>query len=149
MSIVRISDEMKSPPLVLSPDASLNTALKLMDESQIRHVPITKDGELLGILSDRVVKQANMLDDREALCVADIMNRDPFVVFDTALVSEVLNTMIERKEDCAVVVDSAGTPVGIFTSSDGMKLLRRTLDQEDPENRIDENISDCFWRVPF
>ena len=44
---------MTPDPLTLTADADLDSAMQLMDEHDVRHVPVMEDDRLVGVLSDR------------------------------------------------------------------------------------------------
>src|SRR5262245_26007098 len=136
MSAVTVGQSMKSCPLVVPFDAFLMKAAQIMIMHKIRHLPVLNHGRLVGLLNDRIVKQAMRLPGRESLCVSDIMIPDPIVTRETALVSQIATQMAENREDCAVVVDASGAVTGIFTTTDGMRLLHRVLDDDDFESGL-------------
>lgn len=44
---------MSPDPVVIGPGASPDEALQLMDEQDVRHLPVVEDGKLIGVISDR------------------------------------------------------------------------------------------------
>jgi Predicted transcriptional regulator, contains C-terminal CBS domains len=48
-----VKDVMKSPVLSVGPETTLEEAYRLLLEKGIRHLPVLKDGKLLGIITDR------------------------------------------------------------------------------------------------
>ena len=46
-----IGDVMTPSPLTVSPDISVEDSMRLMTEKCIRHLPVMRDNELLGIVS--------------------------------------------------------------------------------------------------
>lgn len=53
-----IKDWMTSPVYVVSPDDSFSAAIRLAKERSVKHLPVVQDGKLVGILSDRDLKEA-------------------------------------------------------------------------------------------
>jgi acetoin utilization protein AcuB len=49
---------MTTQPYFIEASEKLETAVKIMSDRQIRHLPVTRQGEVVGILSDRDVKLA-------------------------------------------------------------------------------------------
>ena len=148
MTVVNVAREMKPNPFVIPSDAILDVAVQLMLKYGIRHLPVLKDGRLVGVLNDRALKQALMLGERNSLTAADVMIPDPMTVEADEIVSDVAQKMADTKDDCAIVVDGKGSVIGIFTSTDSMRLLHRVLDQSDSEESRAEELTDCLWRVP-
>src|SRR5262249_2159835 len=53
-----VKDVMRSDVVVVLPSARLTDILAILQRRGVRHVPVVKDGVLLGIVSDRDVKGA-------------------------------------------------------------------------------------------
>lgn len=74
----RVGDVMTSPVITIPRSLTADDALKLMDEKQIRHLPVVNiDGRLLGMLSvrsllhEKVQELTDQLDSLEAYFTAD------------------------------------------------------------------------------
>ena len=63
----------------------------------------------------------------QGMRVEDIMVPDPYVVKPDAFLGSVALEMARHKYGCALVVDGAGKCIGIFTATDGMRLLAELL----------------------
>jgi CBS domain-containing protein len=50
---ITVESIMTSPIITIESDRSVMEANNLMEEKQIRHLPVTRDGEIVGILSVR------------------------------------------------------------------------------------------------
>jgi CBS domain-containing protein len=50
---IKVESIMTSPIITIGADRSVMEANNLMEEKQIRHLPVTRDGEIVGILSVR------------------------------------------------------------------------------------------------
>jgi CBS domain-containing protein len=100
---------------------SLGLAKEVMRERNIRHLPVTDDGELVGIVTDRdiglVENAIREPAEREALRVRDVCVLDAFVVELSEPLDRVLSEMAGRHIDSALVV-KRGKLAGIFTSTD-------------------------------
>jgi CBS domain-containing protein len=73
-----VGDVMTSPVITIPRSLTADDALKLMDEKQIRHLPVVNiDGKLLGMLSvrsllhEKVEELTDQLDSLEAYFTAD------------------------------------------------------------------------------
>lgn len=60
--VTPVSDYMTSAPEVLRPDSELADAAHLMLELGIRHLPVVRSGQLIGVLSMRDVLDADVHD---------------------------------------------------------------------------------------
>ncbi len=101
--------------------ASLADAREFMRQHQIRHLPVTSAGELVGSISDRDIKLVLGPDfaypDARKTCVRDAMAADAYIVdMDTGL-DGVLAHMAEHHLGAAIVT-RRGKLAGIFTVTD-------------------------------
>jgi acetoin utilization protein AcuB len=108
---------------------------RLMRKHKIRHVPVQRDGEVIGIVSERDLhhwrSQAAPERDKTVLLAADAMVPNPYVVaFDTPL-SEVASEMNRRRIGSALVVRQ-GKLAGILSVMDICRILANVLDAEFP-----------------
>ena len=46
-----VSEIMAADPVQLGPDASLDECMSVMGQHRVRHVPVTEDGRVLGVIS--------------------------------------------------------------------------------------------------
>ena len=108
---------------------------RLMRKHKIRHVPVQRDGEVIGIVSERDLhhlrSQAAPERDKTVLLAADAMVPNPYMVaFDTPL-SEVASEMNRRRIGSALVVRQ-GKLAGILSVMDICRILANVLDAEFP-----------------
>jgi acetoin utilization protein AcuB len=122
-------DFMKREVVTLSPDASAFEALRLCHVRRIRHIPIVADGRVVGIISDRDLRDASpSLGDSErvntmkAMRVGDVMSRKVITASPQDTIVRAAREMYERKIESLPVVDEEEL-VGIVTSSDVMRAL--------------------------
>lgn len=138
---------MRSEPLVksvMSPfpysialNAPLLEARKLMLEHRVRHLPVTKDHELKGIITDRDIKlllgpEMDYPNPRE-LTVEDAFVANPYVVDINQPLSDVVLDMAERHIGAAIVTGH-GRLAGIFTVSDACRVLGEWLRERFPRD---------------
>jgi acetoin utilization protein AcuB len=114
--------------LVAPLELSLSAAWRVMRRERIRHLPVTHQGQLVGIVSDRDllvngrVNSKGELDFPPHVTVAKAMTPSPIVCQPSTPVSEVAQLMVDRKID-AVPVLQGGRLVGLVTSTDLLMLL--------------------------
>lgn len=122
--IPSIQKYMSMPPHSIDAEQNLQNAVELMKTHSIRHLPVMRSGNLVGILTDRDVKLAlsfkgvNLADTR----VDDISTEDVFITHPDAPLNEVVAHMAEKKIGSAVIVQNHKL-VGIFTSTDALRVL--------------------------
>ena len=113
--------------------ASVDQALEFMREHHIRHLPVTDDGELAGMVSDRDIKLMLGPDfaypSGSDLAVGDAMVRDAYIVdLDTRL-DLVVEHMAEEHLGSAIVTRK-GKLAGVFTVTDACRVLAETLREQ-------------------
>lgn len=99
-----------------------------MRKLRLRHLPVLKNGEIVGILTERDIRLVMSFSGVEVekmtaqdACVAEPYSTSPFTPLN-----EVVSHMAEHKYGCALVVDN-GKLVGIFTETDAYKALAELL----------------------
>jgi len=113
---------------------SLVDATKKLKENDIRMLPVTRKGKLVGIITDRDIKRAsasdaNTLDIHELLYliskikVKDIMTRDPITVPPDYTVEEIADLLLVNKISGVPVVDGRDRISGIITQHDVFKAI--------------------------
>ena len=100
----------------------------MMRSHRIRHLPVQHAGQLVGILTDRDVKLATSFASPENFKVEDVMTPDPYTIGPKAALDQVVLEMAEHKYGCAVIQQDNGKVVGIFTATDGLRVLGEVLD---------------------
>jgi acetoin utilization protein AcuB len=124
-----VKDWMSKDPVTINDDTSMMKAIHLMKQNRFRRLPVLHEGRLVGIVSDRDLKEASpskatTLDVHELyyllaeLQVKDIMTRDPVTVTPDDTVERAAQLMLENTISGLPVVDDQGRVVGILTQSD-------------------------------
>jgi acetoin utilization protein AcuB len=113
---------------------SMQYAMKLMKENDIRMLPVMSTGKLVGVVTDRDLKRASASDATtleiheyiyllSKIKVKDIMTKEPVTVpFDYTL-EETAQVLLENKISGAPVLDHDGKIVGTITQSDIFRAL--------------------------
>ncbi len=150
-----VQDWMTRKLVTLSPEASVAEALALCRERRIRHIPILEEGRLVGIVSDRDLRDASpALGDPERasalqrMRVGDVMTREVNTADPQDSIENIAQEMYELKIQSLPVV--AERPVvdevsavaeedllGIVTSSDVMRALVMLAGLPEPGCRIE------------
>jgi len=113
---------------------SMQDAMKLLKENDIRMLPVMKKGKLVGIVTDRDLKRASAsdattLEIHELLYlltrikVKNIMTKEVITVPPDFTVEETALVLQKNKISGAPVVDSRGKLVGTITQTDLFRVL--------------------------
>ena len=98
----------------------------LMEEHEIRHLPVTEDDQLVGVLTDRDLKRALDPDlglpPKEELLVRDVFVPDAYVVEGGEALDLVLEHMATHHIGSALVTRD-GLLMGILTATDACRLF--------------------------
>ena len=113
---------------------SMQRAMSLMKEHNIRMLPVLQRGKLVGVVSDNDLKRASasdatMLDVHEVLYliskikIKEIMVKNPLTVSPDYTVEETAELLMEHKISGVPVVEADGKVVGVITRDDLFKVL--------------------------
>lgn len=135
---MQAKDIMTKNPYATGPENTIYEVLWTMTDSGIRHVPVVREGELIGILSDRDLRRfsLSMLDDPEHAseklkrAVVDFMSSDVVSVAADAHLSEVIDLLIENRIGALPVLDSiSGDLMGIVSYVDVLRGVREMANE--------------------
>ena len=131
---VPISQIMTTNVVTLSTKDDLVTAEELFKKHRIRHIPVVRDGTILGILSYTDLMRisfADAIDDDEyevdtmvynMFSIEQVMVKDVVSVTPNATVKEVAQFLAQKEFHALPVVDD-GKLVGIVTTTDLIRYL--------------------------
>jgi acetoin utilization protein AcuB len=123
-------EEFTTPDPVTVPEtASIDEMLELMEKNGVRHLPVVRDGGVVGVVSDRDLRVALGLsaERRNQVMAGDIMAADPVSVLADTPLDEVAFNMSERKIGSVLVYAESGEYLGIFTVTDALNALIETM----------------------
>ena len=128
----RVGAHMTATPVCVQLDADLADAVDLMEQHNIRHLPVMDGDTLTGVVTDRDLGMIESLlpEEWESICVAEAMTPEPYTVQPDAALWEVAKHMAREKFGCAVVTDERGAVVGLFTTSDALRVLADLAERE-------------------
>lgn len=119
-------------PFFVEIEDSIATARTMMREHEIHHLPVTEDGALVGVLSERDVRLLEVSRRGGDLgSVREACMRDVYVVDVDTPLDEVLKHLAESHVGSALVVKN-GKLAGILTNSDVCRVLADLLEQRFP-----------------
>ena len=129
-----VKNWMSKDVITVDVNDSMQDAMRLLREHDIRMLPVMKKDRLVGIVTDRDLKKASAsdattLEVHELLYlltkikVKDIMTKDPITVPQDYTVEETAQVLLESKISGAPVVDAGGKVIGTITQTDLFRVL--------------------------
>ncbi len=123
-----IKDIMKTDVVTLDTDAKLGFAEEIMYLGRIRHLPVVKNGFLIGIISQRDLFKAsltsiitNWKENQKflnSIDVKEVMAKDVITVSPDCTIEDAAQLLIEKKIGCLPVVENNMKLVGLVTETD-------------------------------
>jgi acetoin utilization protein AcuB len=124
-----VKDWMSKDLVTIDEDTSIMKASKVMKQNGIQHLPVLRRGRLVGIVSDRDLKEAQpskatSLDIHEMYYLLDtvkvksLMPKNLFTITPGETVEKAAAVMLKNRISALPVVDSQGTLTGIITKGD-------------------------------
>ncbi len=126
---MRVNELMTKNPATLEVDATVRDAVRILAELDVRHLPIMEDKALVGIVSDRDLREMLGIESGETrrakldTAVSEIMSADVQIVGPEDEVGDVIDLMIEQKLGAVPVVDR-GSLVGVVSYVDILREAR-------------------------
>ena len=107
--------------------ASVGRVIKLMDEYDIRHVPVVEDDRAIGMVSVPEIRPLLERTDIDNEMVGIYMNQDILAIEENSRLVDLVYQLSDRKLDSAVVTNFHEEIVGIFTITDALNALIDSL----------------------
>lgn len=120
-------------PITISPDQTIREAQQLMAKYRISGVPVTKNGKLVGILTNRDLRFESRMD----LKVAQIMTKDKLVTAPEGTSLEKAREILhEHRIEKLLVVDKQFNLKGLITIKDIEKRIKYPNACKDAHGRL-------------
>jgi acetoin utilization protein AcuB len=147
-----VSSRMTRDPVAVSPDDSLAEALRVTRARRIRHLPVVRGAELVGIVSDRDVRLAMPSPLTEAdparveflnrTKVGSVMTREVVTVGPRETVEDAARILARHRIGAVPVVDAHGALVGILSETDILHAFVELLGPAGASSRIEIALPD-------
>ena len=168
MDLMTVGKVMSPTPVVVEPKAPLREVCRLMAEHRIRHVPVISADGLVGVISDRDVREAlpspigpdgaaEYAAAMDHIAVWKVMAEQVITVTPRTPLAQAAHLLADRKIGCLPVIE-AGRLVGIVTETDVLRAFAEFLDDLSGSPRLEvavrdvpgrlEEISRLFTEVP-
>lgn len=133
MSITRVRDIMPSKVVTISAGERLSTVEDIMTFGQVRHMPVVRGGQLVGVVSQRDLLRASLSElssfrseERRAFLhaieISRVMSTPPIVIDPDEPVHGAARVMAEHKIGCLPVVEREKL-VGLITETDVLRWV--------------------------
>lgn len=157
MDLTTVAKIMSPVPVVVEPQAPLGKVWRLMAEHQIRHVPVVSPDGLVGVISDRDVREAlpSPMSETEAteffavtdrIAVWEVMAEQVVTVTPHTSVAEAAHLLAGRKIGCLPVME-AGRLVGIVTETDMLQAFATLLGELSGAPHFEVVVADTPGRL--
>lgn len=140
-----IEEVMSHPVRTISPGTTLSEAYGIMQEDELRHLPVVDDDAVVGVVTDRDLRlltsslHPNPFDPEDS--VHEVMSRDLVTASPRDPVEEAARLMRRRKIGCLPVLGQ-GRLVGIVTGTDLLDALTRLTGLDQASSRVEVLLTD-------
>jgi len=120
-------------PITVSPELPISAAQELMARYRISGVPVTKDGKLVGILTNRDLRFENRFD----LPISEVMTKDNLITVAVGTTLEQAEAILHRhRVEKLLVVDDHFNLKGLITVKDIQKKQKYPNSAKDSQGRL-------------
>jgi acetoin utilization protein AcuB len=126
---MRVHEQMSPEPQTVHPDTPVLEAARLLEAGGFHHLPVVLDGVVVGVVSDRDLKEAGpsrvpelgrfeMNELLSSVRVSEVMSAPARTISPLSPIWLAASQMLEHDIGCLPVVDRAGKLQGMFTVND-------------------------------
>jgi IMP dehydrogenase len=120
-------------PVTIEPERKISEALELMRRYRISGVPVTKNGRLVGILTNRDLR----FETRYELPISEVMTKDNLITVPVGTTLEDAEEILHRhRVEKLLVVDDSFNLKGLITVKDIQKKLKYPNAAKDDQGRL-------------
>src|SRR5437870_4283068 len=120
-------------PITIGPDKKIADALAVMERYRISGVPVTRDGKLVGILTNRDLRFESRFD----LPISDVMTKDNLITVPVGTTLDEAEEILHRhRVEKLLVVDDQYNLKGLITVKDIQKKLKYPNSAKDEQGRL-------------
>jgi len=120
-------------PVTIEPERRISEALEVMSRYRISGIPVTKDGKLVGILTNRDLRFETRFD----LPISEVMTKDDLITVPVGTtLEEAKNILHKHRVEKLLVVDDNFALKGLITVKDIQKKLKYPNAAKDAQGRL-------------
>ncbi|MBW2023434.1 MAG: CBS domain-containing protein [Deltaproteobacteria bacterium] len=131
---MQVQNWMSSDLITVKEATPIIYVTKLMEENNIRHIPVTRNGQLVGLITEHEIKEAypskvTTMKAQELyyllaeLKAKDVMRRNPVTIRPDETMEVAAVKMLEHRVTGLPVVSEKGKLVGMITQGDVFRVL--------------------------
>jgi acetoin utilization protein AcuB len=138
---VKVKNWMTRNIITVTPDTSLMQAIELMKTNSIRHLPVSKEQELYGLVTESNLRQYFLSEILAELKVSDVMILNPITIDSNATLDAAARLIYKYKIGGLPVLEKRKL-VGIITNTDIVAAFIEFLGLLDKSARLDVMIAE-------
>ncbi|MBM3776132.1 MAG: IMP dehydrogenase, partial [Acidobacteria bacterium] len=120
-------------PITMPPDRKIGEALEVMKRYRISGVPVTENGRLVGILTNRDLR----FETRQDLPISEVMTKENLITVPVGTTLHEAEAILHRhRVEKLLVVDDHYNLKGLITVKDIQKKLKYPNAAKDPQGRL-------------
>ena len=120
-------------PITMDPEQKIYEALEIMKKYRISGVPITKNGKLVGILTNRDLRFEKRLEEK----ISTVMTKDRLITVPVGTTLEASKEILHKNRiEKLLVVDEQNNLKGLITIKDIEKMRKYPHSCKDPLGRL-------------
>lgn len=120
-------------PVTIEPERKISDALEVMSRYRISGVPVTKNGKLVGILTNRDLRFENRYD----LPISEVMTKEDLITVPVGTTLEEAQQILHKhRVEKLLVVDDSYALKGLITVKDIQKKLKYPNAAKDSQGRL-------------
>jgi acetoin utilization protein AcuB len=147
-----VSKKMKRDVITVTKNERMTTAKKILQEKNIRHLPVVDGKKLIGLVTNMDIRKAEAspatsLEIRELhylldkLTVGEIMTKNVITVSPDISVEEATTLLHDNKIGCLPVIED-GNLVGMLSENDVMEILIEVMGMKEKGSRLEILLED-------
>jgi len=133
---VKVARRMVREVITIAPSATVNDALQLLHENNIRHLPVVDRETFAGFVSETDLRQVLLLPGGNSILIKDVMNTDPVTIGPEENLEEAARRIYQHKIGGLPVLED-GKLVGIVTVGDILAAFIEIMGVLQASSRID------------
>ncbi|HAY39213.1 MAG TPA: hypothetical protein DCY53_07615 [Desulfobacteraceae bacterium] len=129
-----VKNWMSKPAITIDAEASMNDAIKLLKNHNVKMLPVMEKGKLVGIVTDRDLKRASASDATSLeihellyliskIKIKEIMTKKPITVPEDYTVEETAEILLKHNISGVPVIDQYRDVVGTISQNEIFRIL--------------------------